>query len=119
MFWEADGVKLGRRSALRPHAESQQKLITALTTEDERSRSLRHSMTRACNDPEFGWTNVAGKSHEIRNRVSIDPLRGAYVQVSHSPSARDHRTGALTSFLGSRTMRSSSHAGTVVIISKT
>jgi len=23
MFWEADGVKLGRRSALRPHAESQ------------------------------------------------------------------------------------------------
>ena len=64
MFWEADGVKLGRRSALRPHAESQQKLITAPTTEDERSRSLRHSMTRACNDPEFGWTNDAGKSHE-------------------------------------------------------
>jgi hypothetical protein len=48
-------------------------------------------------------------------------IRGviAYVQVRHSPRASDHRTGALTTFLGSRTMRSSSHAGTVVIISKT
>jgi hypothetical protein len=55
------------------------------------------------------------------DKVERITIRGviAYVQVRHSPRASDHRTGVLTTFLGSRTMRSSSHAGTVVIISKT
>jgi hypothetical protein len=58
---------------------------------------------------------------EITLEVDGLRLRGNRVcaEVRHSPSASDHRTGALTTFFGSRTMRSSSHAGTVVIISKT
>jgi hypothetical protein len=54
--------------------------------------------------------------------LEVDGLRLRVIAcagVRHSPSASDHRTGALTTCFGSRTMRSSSHAGTVVIISKT
>jgi site-specific recombinase XerC len=51
--------------------------------------------------------------------AGLETRISCHVQVRHSPRASDHRTGALTTFLGSRTMRSSSHAGTVVIISKT